>query len=504
MENKKKSKTPVLGIIISIILSIAFTFLKTNNVLSKTKIPIEAYKVYLEGEVIGLIKSDKELYDYINKMQDELMKKYKVDNVYVPNNIQVEKDVTYEDNLTTISGIYNIINEKSPFTIKGYKVLIDKTNSTKYENETNELSTNDEEKQVYINVLDKEIFKEAEKKVILSFVSEEEFIDYENDIKKTVIDTGEAIENLYVDAMITFTDAYLPVNEKIYTTEEELTQYLLFGKNQNMSTYTVQNGDTLERVAEANKMNINEVLIANSGLKSSNALLYEGQKLTVGVLAPVFQTVKEIHKVEDQEIGYKTEYVYDNTQYVGYQKTTQQGSNGINRITQKIKEVNGEIMTALISNQQEIRPVVNEIIVKGGKQQAIVSAGNWGWPTNIPYIISSHYGWRWGRLHSGVDICGTGYGSPLYAAKDGVVTEVRNSGELGNYVEIAHDNGYYSRYLHMVTLSPYVKVGDRVKMGQTIGDMGCSGHCYGTHLHFEIWLGKPYGGGQSFNPMLFY
>ena len=348
MENKKKSKTPVLGIIISIILSIAFTFLKTNNVLSKTKIPTEAYKVYLEGEVIGLIKSDKELYDYINKMQDELMKKYKVDNVYVPNNIQVEKDVTYEDNLTTISGIYNIINEKSPFTIKGYKVLIDKTNSTKYENETNELSTNDEEKQVYINVLDKEIFKEAEKKVILSFVSEEEFIDYENDIKKTVIDTGEAIENLYVDAMITFTDAYLPVNEKIYTTEEELTQYLLFGKNQNMSTYTVQNGDTLERVAEANKMNINEVLIANSGLKSSNALLYEGQKLTVGVLAPVFQTVKEIHKVEDQEIGYKTEYVYDNTQYVGYQKTTQQGSNGINRITQKIKEVNGEIMTALI------------------------------------------------------------------------------------------------------------------------------------------------------------
>ena len=504
MENKKKSKTPVLGIIISIILSIAFTFFKTNNVLSKTKIPIEAYKVYLEGEVIGLIKSDKELYDYINKMQDELMKKYKVDNVYVPNNIQVEKDVTYEDNLTTISGIYNIINEKSPFTIKGYKVLIDKTNSTKYENETNELSTNDEENHVYINVLDKEIFKEAEKKVILSFVSEEEFIDYENDIKKTVIDTGEAIENLYVDAMITFTDAYLPVNEKIYTTEEELTQYLLFGKNQNMSTYTVQNGDTLERVAEANKMNINEVLIANSGLKSSNALLYEGQKLTVGVLAPVFQTVKEIHKVEDQEIGYKTEYVYDNTQYVGYQKTTQQGSNGINRITQKIKEVNGEIVTALISNQQEIRPVVNEIIVKGGKQQAIVSAGNWGWPTNIPYIISSHYGWRWGRLHSGVDICGTGYGSPLYAAKDGVVTEVRNSGELGNYVEIAHDNGYYSRYLHMVTLSPYVKVGDRVKMGQTIGDMGCSGHCYGTHLHFEIWLGKPYGGGQSFNPMLFY
>ena len=499
MSKNNKSKVPVLGIVFSLILSAFFTFFSSNNVFSKTKIPTEGYKVYLKGEVIGLIKSDKELYDYINKMQEQLMKKYNVNNVYVPNDIRVEKDITYEDNITTVSNIYNIINDKSPFTIKGYKVVIDKTNATNYDKEEK-----DEEKITYINILDKEIFKEAEKKVILSFISEEDFNDYENDIKKTIIDTGEVIENLYVDAKITFVDAYLPVNEKIYLTEEELTEYLLFGKKQNMSSYTVQGGDTLEKVAEANKMNVNEVLIANASLRGSNALLYEGQKITVGVLDPVFQTVKEIHKVEDQEVAYKTEYVYDNTQYIGYQKVTQQGSNGVNRVTQKIKEVNGEIINALISNQQEIRPVVNEVIVKGGKQQTIVSAGNWGWPTNIPYIISSNYGWRWGRLHSGVDICGTGYGSPIYAAKDGVVTEINYTGSLGNYVEIAHDNGYYSRYLHMVSLSTYVHVGEHVKMGQTIGDMGCSGTCYGTHLHFEIWQGKPYGGGQSYNPLLFY
>ena len=505
MESKKKKNgLSILGVIIALILSFVFTFFQTNNVFSKRKIPTEGYKVYLQGNSIGLIKSDLELYDYINKMQEELMKKYNVTNVYVPNDIRVEKDVTYEDNISSISNIYNIINEKSPFTIKGYKVVIDKSNATKYVDESGAVTNENEEKVVYVNVLDKEIFKESEKKVILSFVSEEEFNDYENEIQKTIVDTGESIENLYVDAKITFVEAYLPVNEKIYTTEEELTEYLLFGGNQNMSTYTVQSGDTLETVAESNKMNVNEVLIANASLRGSTALLYEGQKITVGVLNPVFQTVKEIHKVEDQEVAYKTEYVYDNTQYVGYQSTSQQGSNGINRITQKIKEVNGEIMNALISNQEEIKPVVNEIIVKGGRQPVIISAGNWGWPTNIPYIISSNYGWRWGRLHSGVDITGTGYGSPIYAAKDGIVTEVNYTGSLGNYVELYHENGYYSRYLHMVTLSPYVKVGDRVRMGQTIGDMGCSGTCYGTHLHFEIWQGKPYGGGRSYNPLLFY
>ncbi len=500
MENTSE-KYPILGIIIALVLGIIFTFFKTNDVFSKSKIPTESFRVYLKGESIGLIKSDQELYDYINEMQKELMNKYNVDNVYVPNDINVEKDITYEENITSISNIYDIINDKSPFTIKGYKVLIDKTNAEELENETEK---ENEEKKIYINVLNKEIFNNAAKKVVLSFVSEEDFNDYENEIQKVVIDTGEVIENLYINAKITFTDGYLPVNEKIFTSEDELTEYLLFGANQNMSTYVVQSGDTLDSVADANKMNVNEVLIANSNLRSSNALLYEGQKLTVGVLDPVFQTVKEIHKVEDQEVSYKTEYIYDNTQLVGYQRTATQGSNGINRITQKIKEVNGEIVNALISDQQEIRPVVNEVIVKGGKQPVIVSAGNWGWPTNIPYIISSHYGWRWGRLHSGVDICGTGYGSPIYAAKDGVVTEINYTGSLGNYVEIAHSNGYYSRYLHMVTLSPYVKVGDQVKMGQTIGDMGCSGHCYGTHLHFEIWQGKPYGGGQSYNPLLFY
>ena len=68
MSKNNKSKVPVLGIVFSLILSAFFTFFSSNNVFSKTKIPTEGYKVYLKGEVIGLIKSDKELYDYINKM----------------------------------------------------------------------------------------------------------------------------------------------------------------------------------------------------------------------------------------------------------------------------------------------------------------------------------------------------------------------------------------------------------------------------------------------------
>lgn len=509
MENKK-GKSPILGIIISFVLSVILTILTTNKVFGRENIPTESYRVYLQGESLGLIKSEQELYDYINKMQQSIKDKYKVENVYIPNDIEVVKDITYEENITSVSNIYNIINEKSPFTIKGYIAVIDKTENEVYLDDSQvdpdeEINVEDKKKIININILDKEKFKSAAKKVILSFISQEEYDNYINETQSLIVDTGEIIENLYQEDKIEFKEAFIPVDEKIYTTEEELTTYLLFGEKQQMSFYKVAKGDTLESVAENNKMNVNEVLIANPNLGTKDALLYEGQNLTIGVLDPILTMVEVKHVVEDQTIAYKTEYVYDNSQMVGVQYVQTQGSNGITRITQKVKSVNGEIVNAVISEKVEIKPVVNEVIVKGGKKPVIVSAGNWGWPTNIPYIISSNYGWRWGRLHSGVDICGTGYGSPLYAAKPGVVTIVSYHNNFGNYVEIDHQNGYYTRYLHMSRLSPYVKVGDYVNMGDTIGDMGNSGYSKGTHLHFEIWYGKPYkSGSQSYNPLLFY
>ena len=508
MENNK-TKFPVIGTIIAVVLSALITFFTTNDVFSATKNPIEAYRVYLKGESLGLIESDEELYDYINEMQQSLKEEYNVSNVYIPNDINVVKDITYEENIITVEEIYNLINEESPFTIKGYVVTIDKTNTTDYVDdaqvESDEKPDEDEPKIININILDKEMFENAVLKTILSFVSEEEYENFVNETQTPITSTGELIEDLYIEDEVTIKEAYIPVNEKIYTEESELTSYLLFGSEENMSTYSVKNGDTLEDIAENNKMNVNELLIANPTLRSTSALLYEGQNLTIGVLDPIFTTVEEKHIVEDQEISYKTEYIYDNTKLTGYQAVQTKGSNGVTRITQKIKSVNGEIVTALISSTEEIKPVVNEVIVRGGRQPAIITAGNWYWPTNIPYIISSSYGWRWGSLHRGLDISGTGYGSPIYAAQSGVVTEVNYHYLSGNYVVINHQNGYYTRYAHMATLSRYVKVGDHVNGGDVIGDMGSTGRSNGTHLHFEVWYGVPYGNSsQCYNPMLFY
>ena len=82
-------------------------------------------------------------------------------------------------------------------------------------------------------------------------------------------------------------------------------------------------------------------------------------------------------------------------------------------------------------------------------------------------------------------------------------------------VTIKHDNGYYTQYGHMQNVkgndrkgyegsaTKYIKVGDRVRAHQVIGEMGSSGSSTGVHLHFEIWDGPPYQA-TYFNPLLFY
>lgn len=475
--------------------------------------PIDGYRVYLDGKSIGLIKSKDELDEYINVQQEKIKKEYNVDNVYVPNNIDIVKEITYDRDITSVEKIYDKINDISPFTIKGYQVTIDRTNTASYFNDDN--GDEDFDKVIKINVLNKELFTKAVENVILSFVDDNQYEAFVNKEKLEIQNTGEIVENIYIEDDITIKESNLPVNETIYTDSDVLTKYLIFGKNASDKKYVVKNGDSLDKIADSNHMSINEILIANSQLSGENTLLYAGQNISIGLVDPIFTTIVEKHVVEDRVIKYKTVYEYDNHLYQGQTKTKQEGNNGVNRITQKIKMVNGEVTTAYITSSEELVPMVNKIVVRGGKQVKR-GDGEWIWPTNFPYSISSRFGWRWGRLHRGVDIIGTGRGSPAYAARDGVVTLISSYHEsMGYYVQIKHDNGYYTQYAHMQNINgndsansissatKYIQEGQRVKAHDVIGEIGSSGRSTGVHLHFEIWDGVPYQA-DCYNPLLFY
>ena len=123
------------------------------------------------------------------------------------------------------------------------------------------------------------------------------------------------------------------------------------------------------------------------------------------------------------------------------------------------------------------------------------STTGWIWPTTG--VFSSGYGWRWGRMHKGIDVANN-VGTPIYAAKGGqVVTAGWNDGGYGYMVEIRHDDGSLSRYAHNSRI--LVRPGDLVAQGTMISHMGSTGRSTGPHLHFEI---LPAGSG-AVNPLQF-
>jgi len=102
------------------------------------------------------------------------------------------------------------------------------------------------------------------------------------------------------------------------------------------------------------------------------------------------------------------------------------------------------------------------------------------WPVNGPVV--SGFGMRWGRLHAGVDIA-VPSGTPVHAAQSGRVAIAGWVGGYGNYTCIQHSGGLSTCYGHQSSIG--VSVGQSVSQGQVIGSSGCTGHCFGPHVHFE-------------------
>jgi murein DD-endopeptidase MepM/ murein hydrolase activator NlpD len=102
------------------------------------------------------------------------------------------------------------------------------------------------------------------------------------------------------------------------------------------------------------------------------------------------------------------------------------------------------------------------------------------WPVSGPVV--SGFGMRWGRMHTGIDIA-VGYGTPIHAAASGTVVSAGWMGGYGNLVVIDHGGGLSTAYAHQSSMAVG---GGSVSQGQVIGYVGCTGHCFGPHLHFEV------------------
>jgi murein DD-endopeptidase MepM/ murein hydrolase activator NlpD len=167
----------------------------------------------------------------------------------------------------------------------------------------------------------------------------------------------------------------------------------------------------------------------------------------------------------------------------------------------RIKAVTGEI-EEMSRNEASIQALINgeDAAAKrlarasrggGSGDSGSVSGAGMRWPASGP--VTSGFGYRWGRLHAGIDI-GAGSGAPIRAAKDGVVIFSGTQSGYGNVVIIDHGGGLTTLYAHQSRRA--ASDGADVSAGEVIGYVGSTGHSTGPHLHFETRVG-----GNPQNPM---
>lgn len=287
--------------------------------------------------------------------------------------------------------------------------------------------------------------------------------------------------------------AFEPVKKSETLDAEQTEQQLIFG-TQDITTYTVKEGDNAQLIALDNDIPFQQ--FANYNGLTDQSLLYPGQTLVVNPVNSPLTVVSDVENLAVENIPYETVYKKDSSMTTGKQEVEQEGVNGSKNVyVSSVYENN-----TLIEDQNEIlytsiiAEPVDKIIIQGTKakpkpQTAAeqgsadgdgITTGTLAWPADGGSIIC---GWYCYPNHQGIDIA-HGYTLNVRAADGGVVVSAGYSGDYGNRVFIQHSNGLKTVYAHLSSV--YVHSGQQVSKGQVIGIQGQTGRATAVHLHFEV------------------
>lgn len=258
--------------------------------------------------------------------------------------------------------------------------------------------------------------------------------------------------------------------------------------------HDIKKGEVLQTISSQYELEIEELLSLNPDLKE-DSLLQIGQELKVTEYKPSFDVVAIVEEATKEKIPYETEIIESDQLYKGEEEVKQKGKNGEKEVLYRVEQKNGLELSRKVIEEKITKKAKKKIIIKGTKVIPSRGSGKYIWPTNGGYV-SSYYGYRWGRLHKGIDIARPS-NRTIKAADHGVVSAAGYKGGYGNRIVINHNNGMKTLYAHLSSIN--VRPGQVIEKGTAIGIMGSTGNSTGIHLHFEI-----YQNGVAKNPMQFY
>ena len=490
----------VIVVLVSLILSVAIvevlpTVLKKqskieaniSNETSLVKQEILSYssnektynKLYANGELVGVISD----LDYLNGLIKEKYKDYEQQfpntELGLSNDVYIVSEKTFSEFENVDDNIMNYLVDNNLLGIKVTSI---------------EFSTSDG---VYETIYVKNVddFNEAKNKFIMNFIDEDA---YNKLINKATIeypeDNGYVENSVSIKETITYKDSIASFDE-IFESEDEIYDFLCYGRDTSREYYTVKEGDTLQSILyffNQNMLDKHLVSLNRDILQSVNQIITPGMKLNVKYFtSPITVIINKYHStisfdtpdtptyIEDPELE-TGEVIVEKEEKIGKIRTiyNETYENGV--LVQSGKGAPTQIGEAVVVEKKE-----QGVIRVGTKLTYLVGTGNYVWPVDYPYItvdFGGYYG------HTGTDFVNL-YEKycAVYAVDSGVVDEVGYKYDMGYYCMINHGNGIRTFYMHL-NVPSYVDVGENVVRGQIIGQEGNTGNSDGAHLHltFEV------------------
>jgi murein DD-endopeptidase MepM/ murein hydrolase activator NlpD len=217
-----------------------------------------------------------------------------------------------------------------------------------------------------------------------------------------------------------------------------------------------------------------------SQVKTARDEVHVARERTKTIRARVHSETQVVAVRTQQQRSVKNELLASQNSLAG-QRSRQKGQLASTRKQEQafIAEAN-----ALAAQDSHIR---GQLAAAQGPGDTTPSSSGLIWPVSGP--VTSPFGYRWGRLHAGIDI-GVPYGTPIHAAAAGTVVIAGWVDGYGNYTCIDHGGGMATCYGHQSRFA--VSTGAHVGQGELIGYVGNTGHSFGAHLHFEVRInGNP-------------
>lgn len=450
---------------------------------------IEAYRLFLNGSEIGIVKSGQDFYNAVSSAR-EIITAESNSVVYLDLDYSLEPVQTGQGALLERekleSAVYEAALECQQDTkVKAYTIKINQFTVTvaskadvitlleaakakydTYNDFTVELAT-DTSKELpgyTVKLQKKPVFAEGEILEVGAGVA--------NITGKQPEETNTALKNLYFAEDIEIVETYVE-NANIVPVEQAISD--VTKEKEKNKIYEVVSGDCLSVIAKKTETSVNQIIALNE-LSGENAILQVGDELIVTVPEPELSVITEVETTYEEDYT-KTEYVDNNDWYTTKEVVISEGTTGYHQVTDIVTYKNGI---------ESDRKQVDEVIIAEAVP-TVIERGTITPPTYIKPLsngrFSSGFKYRWGRWHKGVDwACPTG--TAIKASCSGTVVQAGWFSSYGYCITISHPDGNKTRYAHLKKI--LVSTGQTVKQGEKIALSGNTGRSTGPHLHFEI------------------